>query len=298
MQSDTKTDIELLHLVNSFWIRFMEREPEIKDLLLKRQHEDHNKARAIVDEIINQLGFEDCIGILFGVDIRNGLVLAERKDYIELIITPLYQRKNKKIVMALYNAHANYIPKYWSVIKYKFWQPTNIDTITVNYRDQKEADNVIEVTKDDLTYFPIINERENKLNIVLFVNDKKAPYLIKKEKYEINSESREIWIPKDYGIYAILDSAIGEYHLLNTLDKMEIYMESEEKEITERQPIKKITDVINMIANNPMSDIRKCSRCNYTNMQTKLGVCKCKKAYYCDTVCQKAHRKLHKLNCL
>jgi hypothetical protein len=276
----------------------MERETEIKELLFKRQKEDHDKARAIVDEIINRLGFDNCIGILFGVDIRNGLMLEERKDYIELILTPLYQRKNKKLVMALYNVHNNYLPKYWSVIKYKFWQPTNIDTITVNYRDQKNPTNIVEVSKNDLTYFPIINEKEHKLNIVLFVNDDKAPYLIKKEKYEINGESRDIWIPKDYGIYAILDSAIGEYHLLNTLDKMEIYTHSEEKEIVDRSPIKKITDVINMIANSPMSDISKCSRCNYANTQTKLGVCKCKKAYYCDKTCQRAHRKLHKLNCI
>jgi hypothetical protein len=295
---DNKSEIEMIQLANSFWEAFMEKETEIKELIFKRTQEDHQTARDITDSITDTLGFKGCVGILFGVDVRNGLMLTERKDYIELIITPLYQRINKRLVLALYNAHANYLPKYWSVIKYKFHQSSNIDSITVNYRDEDNPANVIEITKDDFSYFPILNAKENKLSIVLFINDEKAKYLIKKEKYEINGETRDLWIPKDYGIYAVLDSAIGEYHLLNTLDKMEIYKESEEKEITERHPIKKIADVVVMIANNPMSNIHKCSRCNYPNTQTKLGICKCKKAYYCDSICQKAHRKLHKLNCL
>jgi hypothetical protein len=295
---ENKTNLELTQLANSFWIAFMEREPEIKELIYERKQDSHQQVRDITDAITDNLGFKECVGILFGVDLRNGLILTERKDYIELIITPLYQRKNKRLINILYNAHNKYLPDYWSVIKYKFWQPSNINTITVNYRDIVDQNNVIEITKDDFKYFPIIDKENIKLNIILFINDEKAKYLIKKEKYEINGSTRDLWIPKDYGIYSVLDSAIGEYHLLNTLDKMEIYLESEESEITERYPIEKITDIINLIANNPLSSVRNCSRCNYSNKQTKLGVCKCKKAYYCDAICQRSHRALHKLNCL
>jgi hypothetical protein len=293
-----KTEIELAYAANVFWVAFMKRESEIKELIYKRSQDDHQKVRDITDGIIDCLNFKDCVGILFGVDMRNGMVLTERKDHIELIITPLYQRKNKPLTDAIYAAHTKYLPAYWSVIRYKFWQPSHIHTITVNYRDETDSNNIIEITKNDFQYFPIVDTVNGKLSIILFISAEKAKYLIKKEKYEINGVIRDLWIPKDCGIYSILDSAIGEYHLLNTLEKMEIYLDTEEVEINTRHPIEKITDVVNMIANNPMSNILKCSRCSYSNKQTKLGMCKCKNAYYCDSICQKAHRKLHKLNCI
>ena len=294
------SDLELLQLSKLFWTKFMERENEMKELLLKRNSEEHQKARSIIDEIIIKLDINNCVGILFGVDVRNSLVLPERKDYIELIITPLYQRKNIKLISALYKEYHNYLPNYWSIIKYKFWQPSHIESIAVNYKNENSTKNgyeLIEITKSDIKYHPIVEQKENKLSILLFINDTKAPYLIKKEKYEMNDTTREIWIPKDYSIYAILDSAIGEYNLLNIINKMEIYLESEEKDV-ERHPIENIIGVVDMITNNPMSNIYKCSRCNYSNTQTKLKCCKCKNAYYCDNICQRAHRNLHKLNCI
>ena len=294
------TDLELLQISKLFWTKFMERENEMKDLLLKRNSEEHQKARSIIDEIIIKLDINNCVGILFGVDVRNSLVLPERKDYIELIITPMYQRKNIKLISTLYKEYHNYLPNYWSVIKYKFWQPSHIESIAVNYKNENSTKNgceLIEITKSDIKYHPIVEQKENKLSILLFINDTKAQYLIKKEKYEMNDTTREIWIPKDYSIYAILDSAIGEYNLLNIINKMEIYLESEEKDV-ERHPIENIIGVVDMITNNPMSNIYKCSRCNYSNTQTKLKCCKCKNAYYCDNICQRAHRNLHKLNCI
>jgi len=292
---ETKTYTEMADTYKIFWLEFMEKESEIKMLILNRNQDDHKKATNITDSIINKLGLTNKVGVMFGVDIRNGMILAERKEYIELVLTPLFQRKNKETVVNLYKASANILPKYWSVIKYKFWQPSNIETINVNYKDDA---NIVEVTKSDFEYHPIIDNTNSKLNIILFVNDDKAKFIIKKEIYEFNHTKREIWIPKDYGIYAILDSAIGEYHLLNTLDKMEIYLKSEESEITERYPIENITNVIHMISNNPLSTINTCSRCYYSNKHTILKVCsKCKNSYYCDSICQKAHSKMHKLTC-
>ena len=104
------SDLELLQLSKLFWTKFMERENEMKELLLKRNSEEHQKARSIIDEIIIKLDINNCVGILFGVDVRNSLVLPERKDYIELILTPLYQRKNIKLISALYKEYHNYLP--------------------------------------------------------------------------------------------------------------------------------------------------------------------------------------------
>jgi hypothetical protein len=270
----------------AFWARFSENEAELKKLLLNRTYEDHTKAREIIDNIIKEFDLTGKIGILFGVDVRNSFVLPERKDYIELIITPLYQRKYKHLVSEL--ASQVNLPG-WSIIKYKYWQPSQLETITISYKD-------VEIKKEHFTYHPIIDHKIYKLNLILFVNDKIADYMIKKETHVINGNSREIWVPKDYGIYAILDSAVGEYNLLNYIENMEIYLESEEKDI-ERHEIKKLTDTITMIVNNPMSDMHNCSRCGYSNRQVILKLCKCKNVYYCDNICQKAHRTLHKLNC-
>ena len=291
----TVTDV--LITADLFWTEFVKNETYLKELLFRRTYEDHTKARHIIDNIINNLNITNSLGVLFGVDVRNALVLPERKDYIELILTPLYQRKNKNLLIALYNSHNKYLSNNWSVVKYKYWQPSNIDSITVNYPDSIKSDTLIEITKDDLKYYPIIEHSQNKLSILLFINDTKAPYLIKKEKYEIDGNVRELWIPKDYGIYAILDSAIGEYNLLNTLNKMEIYLESEEPDV-ERRNIENLIETVNMITNNPMTDINKCARCNYSNTQVNLKRCKCKNVYYCDSICQKAHRDLHKSNCI
>jgi hypothetical protein len=294
---DNKTNEEINQLACLFWKAFAVREPVLKELIFKRTPKDNQTARGIIDNIATEFGIKDSIGIIFGVDIRNGVKLPERKNHIELLFSPLYQRKNKKIICAIYNAHKPYLPNYWSVIKYRVRQSEHIDSITVNFRDESDPLNIIEVSKVDFSYYPILDPKNNQFSIILFVNDDKAKYLIKKEKYEIKDEMREIWIPKNYTLYAMLDSAMGEYHLLNTLNKMEIYLDSEEREISERQPIEKIASVVEMIANNPMSGIHNCSRCNYPSTQTRLGICKCKKVYYCDSICQRAHRKLHKLNC-
>ena len=288
------TDLEL-KTANIFWEAFIKREAEITQLIKTRLYDNYQLVRDIFDDIIDTAGLCDKINILFGIDVRNGVELAERKDHIEMIITPLCQRKNKRIAAAIYHEHKKYVPISWTVIKYKFWQPSYINTIVLNYRD---GDELVEVDKNDFQFMPIIDKTTSKLNILLFVADSKAKYLIKKEKYDSNEVSRDIWIPVDCSIYSILDSAIGEYHLLNTLDKMEIYLTSEEAEITERQPIEKLADIVTMIANNPMSGIYTCARCGYSNKQAIIKACKCKNVYYCDTICQRAHRELHKPACI
>ena len=283
---------ELL-IADTFWQAFAKREPVIKQLLYNRTYDDYQNARDIIDMIIDISNLENQIQILFGVDIRNGMSLCERRNHIELIITPLYQRKNKKLIIALFNTHKKYLPAYWNVIKYKIWQPNNINSITVTDTDGGS----IEILKHDFQFVPIVDKDSQKLNILLFIKNSVAKHLIKKEKYEIGETVRDIWIPQSIGVYSILESVIGEYHLLNTLDKMEIYLESEEIDVTDRRPIEKMADVINMIANNPMSGISTCARCNYSNKQVILKSCICKNVYYCDAICQRAHRQLHKLKC-
>ena len=278
-----------------FWSEFMKKENALKHLLYERTHESYDKATKIINDIAKNLGF--IVNIIFGIDIRNSVILTERINHIEIIISPMMQRTNINYVNVLYAAYKKCFSQdfsSWSVIKYLPWKSNAIQNITVTYCDDEKT---IEVVSNDFEYHPIVDHNTGKISIILFVNDDIAKYIIKKEKYDINGTSRELWIPKDCGIYTVLNATVGEFHLLNTIDKMEICLKSEEKEIT-RHKIDKLTDVVTMVASNPMTDIYNCFRCGYSNKQTTLKQCKCKKAWYCDTICQKAHRSLHKLNCI
>jgi hypothetical protein len=282
-------------LAKDFWTKFMVYENTIYENMLKRNSTEYNQSVNIVEKILFELKIQNMAGIHFGIDTRNGMVLDERKDYVELIISPMFQRTNQKLLYELYNESFNHnLPKYWSVVKYKFHRPSYINIIVLNYSKEFEKENIeIEITKNDFLYYPILNDQKTKLSILLFIKDDKAPYLIKKEK----CNDREIWIPKDNGIHAMLDSAIGEYNLLNVLDKMEIHLESDldDEDFKEIDSLKleNIVNEMDMIHNHALSKFHKCSRCEYSNKQVKLYTCKCKKVYYCDTICQQSHRKLH-----
>jgi hypothetical protein len=296
-------------IAKDFWNKFMLYENIIYKNIMKRNSIEYNQSINIVEKIIQELNIKNMVSIHFGIDTRNGMVLDERKDHIELIISPMFQRSYQKLVWELYNESFNQkLPKYRSVIKYKFYRPSYINNITLNYeiekgkeqnlnkkRKDQDKSQIIEITKDDFYYYPILNDQKKKLHILLFVKDDKANCLIKIEKYK----DREIWMPKDNGIHAILDSAIGEYNLLNVLDKMEIHLESdldsEEFKDIDSLKLENIVNEMEMIHNHSLSDFHKCSRCEYSNKQVKLYICKCKKVYYCDTICQQAHRKLHLL---
>jgi len=275
---------------DEFWKAIAKYEPAIIENLLKKEYDSYQKANNIVTKVLADLKINNDIGIYFGIGTRNGNELPERRDQIEMIISPMIKKSSVDLMAKLFDSYTNYNLKF-SVVKYKFWQPSSLQNMVINH--QSETGDIVEITKDDFSYFPF--RENNKLSIILFVNDDIQKYIIKKEhlKQDIN---REMWLPINTSIYMMLDSAIGEFNLLNTLNNMEIYLASEHTEI-ERHPLEHLSQTIQMINNNPLSGIYTCSRCNYNNTQTKLKICKCKKVYYCDTICQKAHRYIHKKNC-
>ena len=281
-------------IAKDFWVKFKEQESFLYENLLNRNFESYNKVLSAMTIIKKDLNINEIIDTNFGIDTRNGMALTERKNNVEFIISPLFKKNNISLLNAIFaECFKHNIPKYWNIVKYKYFQPGFINTITLNYG----TDNVVEINKDHFSYIPIINQQNSTLNLILFVNDSISKYLIKKEKYN----DREIYIPVDNGIHAILDSAVGEYNLLNVIDKMEICLESDiNLEDFKEEKIFKIENLINelnMINNNPLSNIKYCSHCKYSSNQVKLYVCKCKKTYYCDNICQKANRSVHKLVC-
>ena len=46
------SDLELLQLSKLFWTKFMERENEMKELLLKRNSEEHQKAGLLLMKLL------------------------------------------------------------------------------------------------------------------------------------------------------------------------------------------------------------------------------------------------------
>jgi hypothetical protein len=297
----SETNLNYVQIADNFWQKFKEKENIIYKNLLIREDRNYNNAVNIISNIKMELEITNFIGTYFSIDTRNGMQLNERKNYVEFIITPLFQKSNILLLNAVYNSHFKYnLPKYWNIVKYKFNQLELINTITLNYESldsEHKTSNIVEITKDDFSYAPIFDEQKKHISILLFVADDRSQYIIKKENYN----NRMLWIPKDSGIHAMLDSAMGEYNLLNKLDKMEIHLKSDlQKDEFKEIEIFKIENINNdfeMLNNHSLSCVNKCSRCKYTNNQVTLRVCKCKKAYYCDSICQRAHFSLHKLIC-
>lgn len=273
-----------------FWNDIQKSKELIEEHLQTRDPIIYQQIVNIVNITKYKYNITDRIGLYFGIDVRNGLQLSERNGSIELILSPLMQRNNITLLNMLYDeVIKNDIFANWVIIKYKFWQPFQFDRLSI------KCDN-IDITQSDFEYYPMIDETTNKLSIILFIRDEIHSHLIKKENVNISGNERCIWIPININVYTILDGAIGEYNLLNILDKMEIYLKSEYPEI-ERFNLEHFTKNIQKINNNPLSKLVKCSRCHYSNKQTKLKVCKCKKVYYCDAICQLANRYIHKLSC-
>jgi hypothetical protein len=301
-------DIEL------FWQKILINVPDIESLLQARELTRYNKIREIIKITLQELDFN--IDVHFGIDVRNGQLLDERKDHIEMILSPANQKYNIKLINHLHKSNrVKQLPKLWSVIKYKFYQPRLIDNMILNYVDKsdlsnnseptnpdKNEDTIIEVSKDDFEYFPVLDIPNSKINLILFISDDKASLMlnkrvITKSEFPTLPCDRTIWYPKDTTIYTVIDCAVGEYNTMNCIDKIEIYLKSEQPELI-RKPINLLINEIMMMNNNPLSSIQSCARCSYQNKQISLLVCHCKKTKYCDIICQKAHRYLHKDNCM
>ena len=299
--------------VEMFWQKILKHASVIESHLHARELTRYNQIREIIKITLQELDFN--IDVHFGIDVRNGQVLTERKDQIEMILSPAHQRYNIKLINHLYNSKLiKQLPKTWSVVKYKFYQPRLIDSMILNYvekkpitkestdTDEEIEDTIIEVTKDDFEYFPVIDIPNSKLNLILFISDEKAPFMlhervITKAEFPSLVEDRTIWYPKDTTIYTVIDSAVGEYNTMTCINKIEIYLKSEQSELI-RKPINTLVNEIMMMNNNPLSPVQTCARCCYQNTQVSLLVCHCKKTKYCDIICQRAHRYLHKDNCI
>jgi hypothetical protein len=205
--------------------------------------------------------------------------------------------KKVEVINKLYNTKPT-LPIHWDVVKYKHRNPKLLPIINLTIENTD-----CNITCDDFTYYSFRDVEEQKLSIILFINDDKIKYLAAKESCIIKKKKHVVWMPINHGIYSILEAAVGEYHLMNTLNNMEINPDieinnlSNEIDIDNIRPLHDLYSDIQVVVDNPLSKINKCIRCKYNNNRHKLTKCICGNVYYCDDICKNAHYYLHKYIC-
>ena len=297
--------IQNYKIAESVSIKICEKKEIIDKLLLKRNAVDYEKVNMIISGIKKEFNLDGVIDIIFGIDIRNSKMLPERKNGIEMILSPVFKKENLDFLNILYNkliSNKKYICDNWSIVRYKPWNPETLENINITYTNNDGTKKII--THSDIEYYSFnqnFDKSDNtnlknyeKLNVILFIRDDVKKYILKKHSMSGN----EIYMPRDSSLLTLLDATIGEYNMLNIVNHMEICLKSTNVPV-EKLPLSNLCKKIKMIdtAINTINKIHYCLRCEYSNTQVKLIKCKCNKAFYCDEICKKAHIDIHKKFC-
>ena len=267
----------------------------INNLLLKKNQHDYNKVIEIINIIKKTHDIENKIDIIFSTDIRNGKILNERLNHVELIISPIFKKENLEFLDILYNTMLSkkeiVLCDNWSLVKFKPWDKKSLETINIEYKNNNES---IIITHNDIKYSSTDNKKHNleKIDITLFIDNKVQEYLL--QKHNINGN--DVLIPRDSSILALMDAAIGEYNMLNIVNHISICINPSSNN---NLPLKNLSEKIQMIDTiiNTKNKIQCCLRCGYLNTHVKLVKCKCDNVYYCDNVCKNAHADIHNQFC-
>ena len=285
--------------VATFWENVRAELPEIESLIKSLQPHSYKLAMEKMNSIIKTS--ELTINVFLSIGSRNGMNLPERETHIEMTLSTAYLKKNKKVIENLYDAHHGYMPPSWTVLKYKYWHKSLLQAVAIDCTHDQE---IIEITKEHFSYHPCVEEKSSKFSIILFVDDDIHKHILRSQLYAPKSKkikARKIWVPSDGRVHDIVESAIGEFAMVNTLDKLEIHLKSSNEKV-ERFQLEHLTQTAQFISNNPYSKFKeilskKCGRCGYLGVNLDLKKCSCGKTYYCDVACQKAHRSTHKFIC-
>jgi hypothetical protein len=266
-------------MFTEFWNEFVKHQSTITDLLNNKNSKDYNTACMLIHSILQMFNLHNSVSIHLGIDIRNGTQLPERVNSFELIISPMFHKKNIESMEKLAKASKLVnISNKFSIIKYKFFKPHN--EIKISY-------DKVNINKENLSFL-IFDKDDNHISFILFIDDDKIDLLT--NKTDINGI--EMYIPKDNSITSIIDNLIGEYNMLNNVEFMEIQCKSLlntkfENLVQHVKPIAQLYEEISTI--NTKKNYKVCARCMYSNKNINLLVCKSTKKYYCDTICQKAY---------
>jgi hypothetical protein len=285
-----------------FWKEFMQLEQLIVHHLRLNTPEDQAQALRGVEIAGERSGYN----LLFqvGINLRNGKKFLERKNSLELIISPNWDRKKIPLMEKIYNSYKNAnLPNYWSVVKYQVFSPLFVYDLKVK-----------EVTHEDFEYCAQLNFKGTSawLGVLIFIKDELAEKILtlvkdsessiesktstdKEDTWKLNGKSIESKAPLIF-----LNSAVGEFNMINKIKAVEFAPASAFQTIP-RHPITDLYQEFEKINRQDYSEtsIKQCIRCSYNSYQVDVSACdKCKKIYYCDSICRNADVENHNKVCI
>ena len=241
----------------------------ITEILIQKDKELHKLCHTMIDNLLKKYKIE--INIYFTIGTRNSMILTERENNINLIISPNFIYKNLVIVDELILL----LKDKWNIVKYIIKSnSTELENIIINVGDTK-------ITSLDITYEIKINKDDDKkVGLELFINNDLKKFIIN----DNNTPTTELLL--------FLESAIGEFNIIHLIEYIDITISDK----THKQ-LKTLSDRLKVLYNKNYEDIPKCLRCLYDENFVELIQCKCG-VYYCDTICQNAHKNIHSEFCL
>jgi len=277
-----------------FWNKFLKIEQMVVHHLRKNTVDDQEQALNGIDIAGKISGFP----LLFqvGFNLRNGKTLDERKDSLELVISPNWDRKKVSLVNQVYEASKKAdLPTYWNVVKYQVFEPSFVYEL-----------NVQGVTYEDFEYCAQLNFEGTKawVGVLIFVKDELAKKILKKKKSDEKSPENNEWELDGNSVQGkapllFLNSAVGEYNMITRIKAVE-FLPANSHQTIPRYSLADLHQEFEKIDRQDyeIDAIHSCVRCGYHSYQVDVAPCgKCKKVYYCDEMCKKADAKNHKFVC-
>ncbi len=246
-------------------------------------------------EIRNNIEIE----ITFGEINRNQLVIS--KNLLEIYISPRYNNDNIKLMEELYKTQ---LPLYnLKVAKYKAYKQVS-NEIPQELKFMNEIGEEFTIKYEDFGYQGSYSYKDGKplLNLLIVINKQVSDMFLVKKKIQFeNNNSRDVYMQnKIFPVDIYLNHIIGEYIMLNFVGYIELLPSDEVDETVLTQGLTELLDIkknINLVLKAHGSKC--CSYCDHHKLQVDLSICsRCKKAYYCSRICQKADNKRHKLHCV
>jgi hypothetical protein len=224
-------------------------------------------------EVLEYISFELTVGeinrISYGI---------EYIDHIELYLVPIKNdtdvfeeiyKKRVKIPNLMINKYASYNEKInvFTEIKY--------NNIIIKYSD-------IHIQ----TCNGLNDKGKHVFHLILRFNNKLAKKILVKKEIKFENSSRTVWYPINAGlIELIITNIIGQYNFINNIGYIELLPKKDCDETVVFDELISLQDHIKIIEKT--DNILKCNTCNRKEYQLPLHRCsKCKKNYYCSTICQ------------
>lgn len=277
-----------------FWKEFLKIEQMVVYYLRQNTKEGQEMALNGIEVAGRNSGYQ----LLFqvGFNMRNGRKLDERKNSLELVISPNWDRKKVPLVEKLYKASKKVdLPSYWNVVKYQVFAPSFVYELEVNG-----------ITYEDFEYCAQLNFEglDAWIGVLIFVKDKLAKKILKPSKSDEKSPEKNEWVLDGNSIEGkapllFLNAAVGEYNMITRIKAVEFVPENSHRTI----PRYSLTDLHQEFEKidkqgYQKNAVRTCIRCGFNSYQVDMYPCqKCKEIYYCDEVCKKADSKNHSHVC-